>query len=199
VARAFVSVGSNINPAENVRKAIHTLALQTRVVGISTVYCTEPMGRPEQSPYYNCVVEIETEAPPAELKHQVLRRIEADLGRERSEDRYAPRTIDLDLIVYDDLVMKTNDLTLPDPQILHRPFLAIPLHELAPELTLPGSDMRIEEVVAAPPQGNMKPLESYTEHLRRAIRHEPKYREDREPDQRTADRDRRGSRTGRAG
>jgi dihydroneopterin aldolase/2-amino-4-hydroxy-6-hydroxymethyldihydropteridine diphosphokinase len=175
VARAFVSVGSNINPAENVRKAIHRLALQVHVVRISTVYLTEAEGRPEQPPYYNCVVEIDTEAPPVKLKYQVLRCIEEDLGRERSEDKYAPRTIDLDLIVYDDLVMETNDLTLPDPQILHRPFLSIPLHELAPELTLPGLGLRIEEAVARLPQGSMKPLEDYTERLRRAIRHGPKY------------------------
>jgi hypothetical protein len=71
--------------------------------------------------------------------------------------------------------METDDLTLPDPQILHRPFLAIPLHELAPELTLPGLGLRIEEVVARLPQGSMKPLESYTERLRRAICHGPKY------------------------
>lgn len=171
MARAFISVGSNINPAENVRKAIYLLGLQARVVGVSTVYRTEPAGRPEQPLYYNCVVEIETEAPPAKLKHQILRRIEEDLGRKRSEDKYAHRTIDLDLIVYDDLALETDDLTLPDPQILHRPFLAIPLCELAPELPLPGLNRRIEEVAAALPRGSMKPLESYTKLLRSDIRH----------------------------
>lgn len=171
MAQAFISVGSNVNPAENVRKAIGRLALQARVVGVSTVYCTEPVGRPEQPPYYNCVVEIETEAPPLELKHRVLQRIEADLGRKRSEDKYAPRTIDLDLVVYEDLVMETEDLTLPDPQILHRPFLAVPLRELAPRLTLPGMNRRMEEVAAGLPQGSMKPLENFTLLLRRDIRH----------------------------
>jgi 7,8-dihydro-6-hydroxymethylpterin-pyrophosphokinase len=73
------------------------------------------------------------------------------------------------------LVMETSDLTLPDPQILHRPFLAVPLHELAPELTLSGLNRRIEEVAAGLPRASMKPLESYTERLRRAIRHEPRY------------------------
>jgi 7,8-dihydro-6-hydroxymethylpterin-pyrophosphokinase len=73
------------------------------------------------------------------------------------------------------LVMETSDLTLPDPQILHRPFLAVPLHELAPELTLSGLNRRIEEVAAGLPRASMKPLESYTERLRRAIRHGPRY------------------------
>jgi len=171
VARAFVSVGSNIKPAQNVRQAILRLALQTRIVAVSTVYCTGAVGRPEQPPYYNCVAEIETEAPPLVLKQQVLRRIEADLGRERGDDKYAPRTIDLDLVVYDDLVIETDDLTLPDPQIVRRPFLAIPLCELAPGLTLPGLNRSMEEVAAALPRNSMKPLENYTLHLRREIGH----------------------------
>ena len=166
-----MSVGSNINPAANVRKAIRRLALQVQVVGVSTVYCTEPVGRLEQQPYYNCVAEIVTEASPVELKHRVLRGIEADLGRERSEDKYAPRTIDLDLIAYDDLVMETDGLTLPDPQILRRPFLAIGLRELAPRWTVQGLNRPMEEVAAALPQGSMKPLANYTLLLRRGIRH----------------------------
>ena len=170
MTRAFIAVGSNINPAENVLEAIDRLAEQTRVVAVSTVYRTEPLGRPEQPPYYNCVAEIETEIPPLALKQQVLRRVEADLGRERGEDKYAPRTIDLDLVVYDDLIVDTDDLTLPDPQILHRPFLAIPLRELAPRLTLPGLDRPMKEVAAQPP-GSMQPLENYTLLLRRTIRH----------------------------
>lgn len=164
--RAFISVGSNINPAENVREAVRQLALRARVVRISTVYLTEPVGRPTQPPYYNCALEVETETPPVELKEQVLRAIEARLGRERTEDKYAPRTIDLDLLLYDGLVMETEDLTLPDPDIVRRPFLAIPLCELAPELTLPGSNRRVDEMAEAMAPGSMAPLESYTSALR---------------------------------
>ena len=171
MTRAFVAIGSNINPAENVMEAIRQLAAETSLVAVSTVYRTEPLGRPEQPPYYNCVAEIETEIPPLALKQDVLRRIEADLGRERGEDKYAPRTIDLDLVVYDDLVMETDDLTLPDPQIPHRPFLAVPLRELAPRFTLPGVNRPMEEVAAQLPEGSMQPLENYTLLLRRTMRH----------------------------
>jgi 2-amino-4-hydroxy-6-hydroxymethyldihydropteridine diphosphokinase len=100
MTRAFIGIGSNIDPAENVRAAIRSLAQQTRLVGISMVYCTDALDRPEQPPYYNCVVAIETEVPPAEVKHGILHPIENSLGRKRTADRYAPRTIDLDLIVY---------------------------------------------------------------------------------------------------
>jgi len=174
MARAFVSVGSNINPAENTAKAIHALNRETRITKISTVYLTEPKGRPEQPPYYNCVVKFETERSPVELKQRVLRKIEEELGRVRSRDKDAARTVDLDLILYDELVMTTEDLTLPDPDIVRRPFLAIPLQELAPGLLLPGSGLCIDEAASTLSQGTMKPLESFTESIRKEILYERK-------------------------
>jgi 2-amino-4-hydroxy-6-hydroxymethyldihydropteridine diphosphokinase len=174
MTRAFVSIGSNIDPAENVKKAVLLLAERTMVRAVSTVYLTAAEGRPEQPPYYNCVVEIDTKIPPGEVKHRVLRRIEAELGRQRTKDRYAARTIDLDLVLYDKLVMTTEDLTLPDPDIVRRPFLAIPIQELAPLLVLPGSGVPIKRIAAALSQEAMKPLESYTDLLRKELTHERK-------------------------
>ena len=174
MARAFVGIGSNIEPAENVEKAVSLLSAAVQIRGISTVYLTEAVGRPGQPPYYNCVVELETEEKPAELKQRVLRKIEKELGRIRGNDRSAARTIDLDLILYDRLVMTTEGLTLPDPDIVKRPFLAIPLLELAPDLQLPGSGLRINEIAAALPQDAMKPLQDYTARLRKGTLHERK-------------------------
>jgi dihydroneopterin aldolase/2-amino-4-hydroxy-6-hydroxymethyldihydropteridine diphosphokinase len=174
MVRAFVSVGSNINPAENVERAIRLLAREVPVMGISTVYQTEAEGSPGQPQYYNCVVEIETELPPRKLKFEVLRGIEDALGRKRGFDKFAARTIDLDLIIYDELEMNTEELTLPDPDITRRPFIAVPLHELAPDLALPGSGLRIEEAVAALSHPAITMLESYTKHLRKEILHERK-------------------------
>jgi dihydroneopterin aldolase/2-amino-4-hydroxy-6-hydroxymethyldihydropteridine diphosphokinase len=166
MARAFIGIGSNIEPAENVRAAIRSLARQTCLVGISMVYLSDALGRPDQPPYYNCVVEIETEAPPAEIKYGLLRDIENKLGRKRTEDKYAPRTIDLDLIVYGDLTLDAEGIKLPDPEILERPFLAIPLFELAPDMVLAGSGLRISEIAAKLPQDGMKPLKVYARLLR---------------------------------
>lgn len=167
MARVFIGIGSNIEPEKNVRAAICGMAQQTRVTGISTVYCTDALDHPEQPQYFNCVAEIETEALPAEVKHGILRPIENSLGRKRSEDKYASRTIDLDLILYGDLVMATEDIKLPDPEILERPFLAIPLFELAPGLVLAGCNLRISEVAARVPHEGMRPLEDYTLLLRK--------------------------------
>ena len=171
MVRAFVGIGSNIRPEENVRKALQLLASQVNLVGISTVYSTEAEGQPELPRYYNCVAEIETEISPTQLKHEVLRKIEEKLGRERTEDKYAPRTIDLDLILYGDLVLKSDDLVLPDPQIQGRPYLAIPLYELDSELILPGIDIRMEEVAGQLEHSSMIPLRFYTAFLKKEILH----------------------------
>jgi len=171
VVRAFVAVGSNINAAENVEAAIRLLSERARVLAISTVYRTRPVARPEQPDYYNCVVEIETETAPADFKRTVLRGIERKLGRTRGQDKFAARTVDLDLVLYGDLVIRTKGLTLPDPEILSRPFLAAPLCELAPDLVIPGSGMAVSQVAESLPRDEMTPLLAYTEHLRREIAH----------------------------
>ncbi len=169
MARAFVSVGSNIDPETNVRAALLRLSKETDLRAISTIYLTEPLGRQGQPPFYNCVIEIETSLPPAELKFGVLRNIEAGLGRRRSDDKFAPRTIDLDLILYDELVMTTPELTLPDPGIRERPFLAIALSEITPGLVLPGSQSGIGEAAAKLPRTGMQPLRTYTDRIRKEI------------------------------
>jgi len=174
MARAFISIGSNIDPENNVRNALLRLGSVVRVRAISTVYRTEPIGPPGQQMFYNCIVEIETDLAPRDLKFQLLRRIESELGRKRDSDKFAARTIDLDLILYDELVMTAEDLTLPDPDILARPFLAVPLHELAPGLVLPGSGVRISEKIPALPRTGMKPLVNYTERIRKDLLHERK-------------------------
>ena len=167
MAQVFIGLGSNINPARNVARALRQLALHGRILGVSTVYRTPPEGRPEQPWYFNCVVALETTKTPLELKQDALRRIERELGRVRSADRYAARTIDLDLLLYDDLVVERDDLTLPDPHVFQRAYLAHGVYELAPELALPGSGRPIASVAAALPIDRMEPLAGFTARLRR--------------------------------
>ena len=168
--RVFVAVGSNVDPEVNVHAAICALAAHMPIVAISTVYRSEPEGRPGQPWFYNCVVEVRTEMSPQDLKFHLLRRIEADLGRLRTADKYAPRTVDLDLLLYGELVLDTGDLVLPDPGIAHRPFLTVPLSELAPTLKLPGSVETMAEVAADLAADRMRPLVAYTRHLRTDIK-----------------------------
>jgi len=167
--RAFIALGSNINPAENMRAAIRLLGRRLRILRVSTCYETAPEGRPDQPPFYNAVVEVETDVPPAELKQTILRGIEDQLGRKRGADRYAPRTIDLDLLVYDDLRSEAGDLVLPDPLIVQRAFLAVPLAQLAPDMVLPGSNSTMAEIAAGMTTDGMLELVAYTDSLRREL------------------------------
>ncbi len=148
MARAFIGVGSNIDAEENVRAAVRRLCGLMRFTGVSLFYRTAPWERAEQPPFINGVVAVETELPPAELKFAVLRRIEDELGRRRGEDKYAARSIDLDLLVYDAMELDSEELVLPAPEITRRPFLALPLAQLAPELVLPGTTRRMWEIAA---------------------------------------------------
>lgn len=172
MARAFVGIGSNIDPEKNVKEALRLLDRRVRVRAISTIYQTEPVGRKDQPPFYNGVAEIETGLSPRELKYGVLRRIENELGRERGSDKFDARTIDLDLILYDSLEVSSDELTLPDPELVLRPFLAFPLSELAPELLLPGTGEHMREIASRMTRHGMTPLDKYTEHLRKDVLHE---------------------------
>jgi len=181
--QAFIGVGSNIDPEINIPHALDLLRQSVRITGISTFYRTPALGREDQPPFYNGVVAVDTELPPCELKFAELRRIEERLGRWRGADRYAPRTIDLDLILYDDLVIEDEDLILPDPEIAQRAFLAVPLCELAPALVLPDGRAVcniVEELSAqsleALPEFSHKLHERFTRGLegpRSRGRHEP--------------------------
>jgi len=169
LTQAFVAVGSNIDPEKNVLEALCLLARSCSVTGVSTVYSTEPDGRARGARYYNCVVRVETDMAPEDFKMKVLRGIEAELGRVRTDDRFDDRTIDLDLILFGSATVSTPFLTIPDPEIGRRPYLAIPLHELAPGLVLPGSGALVSALAESLKSSSMEPLKDYTELVRREI------------------------------
>lgn len=165
--RAYVGVGSNVEPERNILSAL-MLLLPEGLASVSTVYRTEPVGAPGQPRFYNCVAELFTGRPPVELKYSVLRRIEEKLGRRRNADRYSPRQIDLDLIVYGSIETNSDGLTLPDPDIFKRAFLAIPLLELAPDLILPG-EINLRDVAEKLGPGGMEKMGGYTERIRKEL------------------------------
>ena len=139
MTEAYISLGSNIEPELNMLRAVQSLSRLVRVIGISTVYLTPPVGGMYQPDFLNCVIRVETDIGPRELKFRVLRSVEVALGRVRSRNRYASRTIDLDILMYGDKVLSSPGLKLPDPDIFRRPFLAEPVRELSPGLAIPGS------------------------------------------------------------
>ncbi len=158
MTRAYIGVGSNISPEANIKAAIRLLARQVRVVDFSTFYRTPAEGRPEQPDYVNGVIVIETGLAPEALKHEVLRPIEHRLGRRRTDDSYAPRPIDLDLLLHGSHEVLTADLHLPAEDIQNRAFVAIPLSEVAPDLMLPGTRRSIRDIAAKFPTSRMTRL-----------------------------------------
>ena len=178
-SNAFIGIGSNIDPKSNIEKAIHLLTKELRITGLSAFYETQAIDSPGAPAFINGVLRIETDMPPNELKHSVLRRIEEKLGRVRSLDKNAPRTIDLDILVYGDLVIEMEDLRVPDPEIHDRPFLAFPIFELDPDLVIPGTNEPIRKIVAK--MGNLrdrlKPLSQFTDRIRMPSPRPPQARE----------------------
>jgi 2-amino-4-hydroxy-6-hydroxymethyldihydropteridine diphosphokinase len=145
-SEAFIAVGSNIRPADNVPAALARLMEVADVVAVSTFYRVRPFDRPAQPDYRNGVFRLLTDAAPADLQRRVLRGIEAEIGRERARDRHAARTIDLDLVLFDGVSMDEDGLVLPAPEILEWNFIAVPLAELAPDAVLPGSGRGLAEI-----------------------------------------------------
>ena len=166
--RIFVSLGSNIEPEENLRRGLELLGETVEVLRISTVYRSAAWGRPEQEPFLNAVAEIQTPLPPVELRGK-LREIEARLGRQRTADKFAPRTLDIDLIVYGRRQETQGELWLPDPEIAERPFLVVPLAELDPELRLPGRTETVAEMATWLTGAGLTALAEYTAELRKVL------------------------------
>ena len=136
---AFVGIGSNLGDREqNLQQAIELLSKEEGidVVAVSELRETEPVGPVAQGPFLNGAVRIETDLDPRELLERLLA-IEQRLGRVRSE-RWGPRTIDLDLLVYGNEAVDGPGLTVPHPRLHERRFALEPLSDLAPSLEIPG-------------------------------------------------------------
>ncbi|HEY0387721.1 MAG TPA: 2-amino-4-hydroxy-6-hydroxymethyldihydropteridine diphosphokinase [Gaiellales bacterium] len=136
--RAYVGLGSNLgDPAETLRAATARLAGLGAVLAASPVYETDPVGLEDQPAFLNAVVLISTTLAPLDLLDRLLA-IEAEFLRERTV-RWGPRTLDLDLLWYEDVEMDTERLMLPHPRAHEREFVLRPLADIAPDLQLGGS------------------------------------------------------------
>jgi 2-amino-4-hydroxy-6-hydroxymethyldihydropteridine diphosphokinase len=164
--RVFVGVGSSVEPEVHVPAALARLADAVGLAALSTFYLTPALGRPSDPPFVNGVVEVADALAPEPLK-DALRRIEEAEGRRRAGDPFAPRPMDLDLLLHGRTVSTAPDLPLPHPDVTRRRFVALPLLELAPDLALPGSRARLSTLVEAMPAHPMEPMPGLTRYLRR--------------------------------
>ena len=149
---AFVSLGSNIKPEANVAAALGLLRRYTTVLAVSPVYRSPPQGFREQDPFLNLAAKVHTWRSPAQFKIEVINRIEAELGRLRDrQDKNAPRTIDLDISLWNDEVLEYGGKPwrIPDDDIARFAHVAIPLADLAPEYAHPTEGKTLREIAAA--------------------------------------------------
>lgn len=135
----YIALGSNLaSPLEQVNAAVKALGEipDTRLVAVSSFYRTPPLGPQDQPDYLNAAVALETTlAPEVLLSH--TQRIELQQGRVRKAERWGPRTLDLDIMLFGQAIIHTDNLTVPHYDMYNRGFMLWPLYEIAPSLTFP--------------------------------------------------------------
>ncbi len=160
-SRAFVALGSNLSgnldcPASQVIRGFHSIKKlsKTKLIRQSSLYQSAPFGYADQPDFINAVVEISTQLSPENLLDALLN-IELEAGRERPFAN-APRVLDLDILLYDDLILQTKKLTLPHPRMHERGFVLLPLAEIAPDLVIPNGGNVVKLALAYQNQGVKK-------------------------------------------
>ena len=143
----YLGLGANMGDRQaNLERAVELLGERLRIEKVSSVYETEPVGYEEQPSFLNAVCRVETDIGPLQLL-SLVKGIEASMGRVPNFSN-GPRPIDIDIILYDDLVMVDPELTIPHPRMAERAFVLVPLMEIAPDLIHPFSGESVKDMAA---------------------------------------------------
>jgi 2-amino-4-hydroxy-6-hydroxymethyldihydropteridine diphosphokinase len=169
IERIFIGLGSNIDPELNIAEALRRLAGRCSILALSSFYRSPAEGQAGGPPFINGAAEIAAALEPEAVKWALLRPLEEALGRVRTTDRNAPRTIDLDLLLFGDRVLDTPRLTLPDPGVARYPFVALPLLELAPGLVLPGTGVPLRAMASAMDTAVLEAIPDLTAGMRKLV------------------------------
>lgn len=146
--RVYLSLGSNLGDREaHLRAALHALQHVLTVRRVSSLFLTDPVGVTHQPEFANLAVEADTSLEPLELLREV-KRVEREVGR-RPTFRWGPRVVDLDILLYDDRVLETPELTIPHRELSRRAFALLPLAEIAPDVRHPVERRTISDLAAA--------------------------------------------------
>lgn len=158
--RAYIGVGSNLeDPRQQVSKALAELDAidSTRCAVCSSLYASTPMGPADQPDYINAVAGLDTALEPAKLLAE-LQTIESRHARVRGKQRWGPRTLDLDILLYADQTIDTDDLTIPHPGLHEREFVLYPLAEIVEDIAVPGRGL-LSVLLKNCPRGALRRLQ----------------------------------------
>ena len=145
--KVYLALGSNLgNREDNLDMALKLLGQRMKVVKVSSIYDTEPVGKTDQPRFLNLVCEVSTRLTPEGLL-ALAKGIEFKMGRHSKSGE--PRTIDVDILLYGDKVLKTEDLEIPHPKMGERLFVLVPLAEIAPDIIHPVTKKKIKEMNTA--------------------------------------------------
>lgn len=141
----IVAFGSNIEPELNLPEAVRRLRGKIEVEAASHIFLSPAVGSPGAPDFHNAAALVSTELSPIALKLEILRPLEAEMGRRRGADKNAPRTLDLDLVLFGTLILEdaVSGLRLPDPDLLTQAYVAVPAAELAPDFRHPVTGERL--------------------------------------------------------
>ena len=156
----FVGIGANLgDPIAQAKSAIKSLKSihLTECLSVSGLYCSKPLGPSDQPDYINAVAKLKTELQPLELLDE-LQAIEQSLGRKRKAERWGPRTIDLDILLFGNQTIHTDRLTIPHYHMGEREFVLYPLLEIAADLMLPEREA-LKDLVNRCPRNGLQRLE----------------------------------------
>ncbi len=143
----YLGLGANMGDRQaNLERAVELLGERLRIEKVSSVYETEPVGYEDQPPFLNAVCRVQTDIGPLQLL-TLVKGIEASMGRVPNFTN-GPRPIDVDIMLYDDLVMVDPELTIPHPRMAERAFVLVPLLEIAPSIIHPFSGESVEDMMA---------------------------------------------------
>ena len=143
---AYLSLGSNIEPEHNLPEAVAQLARFGRVRAVSSIWQTASVGFTDQPDFLNAAVLLETEMSAVTLRQQAISQIENALGRVRTENKNGPRPIDIDIMLFNHDMLSIGHRRIPDPELLERCFVAIPLAEIAPDYVHPEEKVSLMEI-----------------------------------------------------
>lgn len=158
----YIGLGSNIGDrGRNLRQAVRALRDEVAVTGLSRIYESDPVGFADQPRFWNMVARVETPLPPRALLDRLVT-IEQEMGRARTF-RNAPRIIDLDILLFGDVIMDEPGLTIPHPRLAERAFVLKPLLELAPDLADPRTGTPYRDILRHGEFEYAEPVESFEE------------------------------------